>query len=75
MGDLDGVAQVEGTGAAYLFFGVTERRARPQLMALADAAGPVPEGLTRVAQGDERGGWILYRIEVAPLPDAEGGPP
>lgn len=74
MGDLRAVPH-EGTGAAYLFFGTTERRARPQLMSLADAAGPVPDGLTRVAQGDERGGWVLYRIEDPPRPDAEPGPP
>jgi hypothetical protein len=46
----------------YLFFGLIERRLRPELASLA-RADESPEWLRPVAQGSERNPWVLYRYD------------
>lgn len=65
MHELRNDPSTEESGAAYLFFGASERSARSPLAALGDPSRPAPDGLTRVAHGSERGGWVLYLIDAS----------
>lgn len=58
----------EGPAVTYVFYGEPEKRTRPQFAALSNTSGPSPDGLTRVANGPQADGWVLYLVEE-PLVD------